>query len=264
MGGAVFRRTLGDSWRGILGWGLALAALAFIVISFYPTISMFPELSNIIESMPPFMKAMVGDIEDFTSPEGFLATKLFTSMPIILAVYGIISGVAAVAGEENRGTMDLLMSAPVARWRVILEKFAAFVVSVLGILAIMYVGVVVGVLVTAEIETPPGRLLEATLNLVPITLTFGAFTFFLSAALPSRMPAGPIAAAVVVATYAIYLFGELSSVVASVQWISPFYYYGNSTLIDGVVWGKVVVLVVVSAVLVLLSMVSFERRDLTV
>ncbi len=264
MNGAVFRKTLFDGRWGIVGWGLGLAALAFIVIAFYPTISEIKEINDMIASLPPVLKAMVGDIEDFASPEGFLATKLFAMMPIVLAVYGIVAGVQAVAGEEKRGTMDLLMSAPVPRWRVILEKFAAFVVSVLGILAIMYVGVVVGALITPEIDTPPGRLLEATMNLGPITLAFGSLTFFLSAGLPGRVSAGLVAAVVVVASYTLYLFSEMSEALASVQGLTPFYYYGSRTLLDGLAWGNVAVLLVVSLVFVAMSVVSFERRDLSV
>ena len=264
MNGAVFRKTLFDARWGILGWGLGLAALAFLVIAFYPTIAEMKEINDIISGLPPVLKAMVGDIEDFASPEGFLATKLFSMLPIVLGVYGILAGVAAVAGEENRGTMDLLMSTPVPRWRVILEKFAAFVVSVLLILAIMYAGILIGALLTPEIDTPPGRLLEATMNLAPITLCFGSLTFFLSAGLRGRTSAGVVAAVVVVASYTLYLFAEMSEALASVVKLTPFYYYGSRTLLDGLAWINVSVFLAVSLMFMGLSVASFERRDLSV
>lgn len=266
MNGAVFRKTLFDGRWGIVGWGLGLAALAFIVIAFYPTISEMKEINDMIASLPPVLKAMVGDIEDFASPEGFLATKLFAMMPIVLAVYGIVAGVQAVAGEEKRGTMDLLMSAPVPRWRVILEKFAAFIVSLLGVLAIMFMGIVLGFALTPQLALPFGRVVESLLNTAPITLAFASLTFLLSTVLPSRFSAGLVTAALLVAFYMLNVLAPISESAAleSVQGINPFHYYGVRTMFDGLDWGNVVVLLVVTAVLMALAVLGFERRDLAV
>jgi ABC-2 type transport system permease protein len=264
MAGAIFRKTLRDARRGILGWGIALAALAFLVVIIYPSVSEFQEMNDYVEALPDVFKAMLGDLEDITSPAGFLSVELFFYTPLVLAVYAVMAGAAAVAGEERRGTIDLLMSTPVPRWRALLEKFAAFAVALVGVLSVTYLGIVVGLILTPSMEISLGRLLEAVFNLLPITLAIGALAFLFSAALPGRLSAGLMATVVIVAAYVLNLLSEMSDALRPVRGLSPFYYYGTRTIFDGLNWGNVTVLLIASAVLLALAVFSFERRDLAV
>ncbi len=62
---------------------------------------------------------------DFISPVGYLNSQLFFLMlPIILGIFAISLGSDALAGEEGRGTLDLLLSTPLSRRKAVLEKFA--------------------------------------------------------------------------------------------------------------------------------------------
>ena len=54
----------------------------------------------------------------------------------LLAVFAIGAGAALIGGEEAQGTMDLLLSYPIRRWRVVAEKFAALVVATVLIIVI--------------------------------------------------------------------------------------------------------------------------------
>ncbi len=266
MVGAVFRKTLFDGWKGVLGWGLALALYVIAIIVLYPTITAIEGYREILSNLPAFAKGFLGGVDEMLSPEGYIAGYVFGYGPVVLAVYGILAGAAAVSGEEKRGTMDLLMSAPVPRWRVILEKFAAFIVSLLGVLAIMFVGIVIGFAFTPQLALPFGRVVESLLNTAPITLAFASLTFFLSTVLPSRFSAGLVTAALLVAFYMLNVLAPMSESAAleSVQGINPFHYYGARTMFDGLDWGNVVVLLVVTAVLMALAVLGFERRDLAV
>lgn len=264
MVGAIFRKTLFDARKGILGWGIALALLAAYVILLYPYLTALEGYREILENLPPILQGFLGDVKDIFTPEGYLSAYLFNYAPLILAAYGILAGASAVAGEEKRGTIDLLMSTPVPRWRVILEKFAAFLVCLLGVLAFLFAGVAVSLAITPSLTVSVGRVLEATLNTVPITLTFSALAFLFSAALPGRISAGMAAAAALVAFYMLSLLAPLSDALASVQGFNPFHYYGLQTMIDGVDWGKTAVLLAATAVLIVLAVLGFERRDLAV
>ena len=57
---------------------------------------------------------------------GYLGTELFSLIvPLLLIIAAVATGARAIAGEEERGTLDLLMSLPVTRRRVTAEKLAA-------------------------------------------------------------------------------------------------------------------------------------------
>lgn len=45
--------------------------------------------------------------------------------PMLIIILGIALGSDAIAGEEERKTMDLLLSNPISRSRIVLEKFLA-------------------------------------------------------------------------------------------------------------------------------------------
>jgi hypothetical protein len=58
------------------------------------------------------------------------------------------------------------------------------------------------------------------------------------------------------------VLGKLDSPLKSLRAINPFYYHGARTLFDGMNWGNVALLIVAGAVLLVMAVFSFERRDL--
>ena len=46
-------------------------------------------------------------------------------VPLLLLIAAIGAGARATAGEEERGTLDLLLANPISRRRLVLEKLAA-------------------------------------------------------------------------------------------------------------------------------------------
>ena len=80
-------------------------------------------------------------------------------VPLLLLVAAIGAGARATAGEEERGTLDLLLANPLSRRRLIAEKVAALAceISVLGARCLggaLLVGVkIVGMEISGE---PPG------------------------------------------------------------------------------------------------------------
>ena len=64
----------------------------------------------------------------FGTPVGAGVFELFSLMaPLLLIVFSIGAGASAIAGEEDRHTLELLLANPVSRCRIVLEKLAALV-----------------------------------------------------------------------------------------------------------------------------------------
>ena len=159
--GIIFRRTLRDSRGGILGWGIGIGLITVMVILLYPTLTQFEGFAQMLES--PIYKAMLGEMADaaaFLSPEGFIAVYVLALAPLYLAVYLVILGLNVTAGEEERGTVDLLLSTPTPRWQVIVEKFAAMIVITVLIFAINYVMALAALALTPEMDVSPLRMAE--------------------------------------------------------------------------------------------------------
>ncbi len=83
----------------------------------------------------------------FERPNDFLAVELLHPVVIILAaLWAVGRSAGAVAGELERGTMELLMSQPVPRNRLILAHLIADAVVIPAIVASLILGTQLGVI----------------------------------------------------------------------------------------------------------------------
>ena len=87
-------------------------------------------------------KAFLGASGDFASPAGYLNTELFNFFaPLLLLLFAIGAGARAIAGEEERQTLDILLSMPVPRRRVVIDKFAAMLAAGVLLSVLMWLSV---------------------------------------------------------------------------------------------------------------------------
>ena len=161
----VFLKTLRDQGRSLLWWAIGMVALALFLAFFYPSIRDMADLNKLLGQVPePLLKSVVGEFTDFTSPEGYLNTQLFFMIaPLLFVVYAVASGSSAIAGEEERGTLDMLLANPLPRWRIVVQKFAAMIVATLAVAAALWLGLALGAL-AVNMDISLGRVAEATLS----------------------------------------------------------------------------------------------------
>ncbi len=258
----IFRRTLRDSRKAMLGIGLGGAIMAIWVTALFPTFKGFDEFNQLLES--PIIKALVGDVGDYTTPEGFLGSEFFGFMPLFLAFYTVVVGLGIIGSEEVAGRLDVLLSTPVPRWRIILEKFLAYVVVYLAILAVMFLGFVLILALMPEVEIAIGRVGEGVLNLLPALLVMTALPLLLTTLVRGRGTAGAIAGAIIVASWFITALADLApDVLGTIQYLSMFTYYNSFAVLSrGMQWGDFALLTAATAAMVGLTLFFFQRRDL--
>ncbi len=265
--GIIFKRTLYDHRRSIFWWSFGMALLAFYVTIVYPMISEFEQINELIEN--PIFAALLGDLGelDYTSPEGFLGIEFFSWAPLVLAVFAVTFGGNIVGGEEERGTLDLLLAAPIPRWQVIVEKSATFVVALVIIVAASGLGIILGVAITPDLAIDSMKIAGAALNMLPVILFMAALTLFLSTVLRARGQAGGIAAAIIVISYFLNSFADMadSGILKTLKSVSFYSYYNPfSVLIDGIRWGNFALLLGLAVLLFGLALYFFQRRDIAV
>ena len=119
---------------------------------------------------------------DMSTPVGYIQLELMSFMgPMLVILYAVSQGSRAVAGEEDRRTMDLLLSSPVSRLRVLLEKAAAMVLGTALLAAALGLALVVeGRLF--DMVLPADRVAAAMLHLTLLGLVFGAIALAVGAA----------------------------------------------------------------------------------
>jgi len=182
----IFIYALGRSRGQILGWGLTLAVLGGYLVGFYDTLAEQQEaLGQLISSYPPELMAFFGDFSDMFTPQGYLNVEFFSYMPLILGIYAVIAGSGMLAGDEESGTMDLVMAHPLSRTALFLGRLAAFEMTVFSILLLTWAGFAI-VVPGTTMELSPVELAAPFLALFIFLMLFGSLTLLLSMVLPSR------------------------------------------------------------------------------
>ena len=180
-------KTLRDQRIPILAYGLGLGALALLVIAIYPSFAASgAEVEEAMKNLPDAYKAFTGGVLSLTEFDGYLVSQYLIILPLILAIFAIIEGTGALRGEEERGTMDTLLSLPIARSQVVIQKAIATLLSIALVLVLIGAVLWVSTALVEEAVLALDRLALVLLSTFAVGALFYCFSLFLSALLPSR------------------------------------------------------------------------------
>jgi ABC-2 type transport system permease protein len=259
-------RALADRRRSLIGWTVAMVAYAAMILAVWPSISGSESFADLAESYPDVMKALFGGVDDFeaiTTPTGFLNTYVFSFMlPLLLLVPAIAMSASILAGERERGLLDLVLSSPLSRRRLLAQKALA----VLGYLTVIVVVVTALLRVLApvvDLDVPAGGIAAAGLGSLLYALVHAGLTFAVGAATGRKAPAVGVASVVAGVGYLVNGLADLASWLRPFRVLSPLHYAteGNPVA-NGVPLGAYGLLVGVVAVSLVAASAVFERRDL--
>ena len=261
---SVFAKSLRDARRSFVWWSLGLAGYVALIVAVYPTIRDNPDLNKLVESYPEALKAFIafGGQLDFTSAAGYLGSELFSFMvPALFLVASIGNGAGAIAGEEERGTLDLLLSAPLSRTRVAVEKVGAMYAELAGLGAVLWLALWVGAR-TFGLDVAAGHLAAAVAVLVVLAAAYGSLAFMLAAAGGRKALAVGVTVALAVAAYLVNSLASLVDALEPVRTLSPFYHYAAADpLRQGLDPWHTLFLVAVGGAAAVVGVVLFARRD---
>lgn len=261
----VLEKTIWDGRRSIWWWVAGLVALGVMMVGFYPALEDFGDFEELMDAYPEYFLAMFGIEEagEFLTAEGFLHGELYSAMlPIIFLVFTIMRGASATAGEEQAGTMDLVLSVPISRSRVVVDKFLAMVALTAGLaLSLVVVELIGNLLVDMGLSIE--GIVAANLGLVLLAVLFGALAMAVGSWTGRRSVAAGAAAGVAVAAFFVNGLAPLVSALEAPQNFSPFYWFLDSKpLSNGFAWGQLLLLAAVSLVFFAVAVWAFRRRDI--
>ena len=262
----IFLKTLRDQRRSLLYWGIGLIAMAVIMAFVYPTIKNMPSINQYLNELPESMKEMFGPgIIDYGSPTGYFGTELFSFMvPLLLLVFGIGFGANAIAGDEEKGTLGFLLTNPVPRWRVVVDKFGVLIISMILLGFFFWAGLVISV-IGIGIDISVVKLAEATIGALLLALVFASLSFVVGCIKGNRGMSMGIASGLAVLTYLLNTLGGLVTWLKDFRFLSPFYHYMEpNTLANGISPVHILVLLGLVAVFFAVSIPAFNRRDISV
>lgn len=250
--------------RGTAALILGLAILATLFVAMAPDIISQINFEEFAGAYPEAMQNMF-DISAMGTLAGFLAAELYEfGWVILLGLYVAYSAGSMIAGDVETGQIDMLLSAPISRSKVVVEKFLSLLVPIL--LINVFVGIVVyaGVAII-DVDESLGFVDVIAVHAlsVPYLLCCAAIGIGLSVLFSRGNTAQRVAMGVIFGLY------MLETLVTNTDYdwvgaVSPTRYYDpTAILVEGTYdVMSAAILLGATAVLVLASQQWFRRKDI--
>jgi ABC-2 type transport system permease protein len=244
----VFGKTIRDLRWPTFWVALGMGAMTGYFALLFPTYSRLINLDEILSKMGPMAKMLGASVGDASTLIGFLHIELFSMiLPALIVTFAAGMASGFTAGEESRGTIDILLSYPVSRRRLILEKTLAVTLATIVSAIVVWVFAVAGAAASGS-ELPGDRLAAALVMLVLLGLAFGAIALAVAAWTGNRGVSIGLAVGLLVIMYLVDAVAAIVDGLRTLQPLSLFHYYmGGDPLRNGVS---------------LPDVIAFERRDL--
>ena len=138
---SVFLKTLRDYRVAILGWGIGMGLVVVSPMASVGTLVTTPQAREQLVSLAATF-AWNADVVAVDTIGGYATFKIGIFI-FLIAVWPLLAASRMLRGEEDRGSLDVLLSLPRQRLRVALEKLAAMWTALLAM------GLLIGLLAFA-------------------------------------------------------------------------------------------------------------------
>jgi ABC-2 type transport system permease protein len=207
--------------------------------------------------------AMFGiDPDVYLTGAGYLQAQLFSFIaPIILIAFAVGFGVAATASEEKSGTMDMLLSVPISRRSIILQKATAMAL-LSGVLTLAIAATLVILDPVVGLKLSIDGVAAVTIGLWLLGIAFGGAAMTIGAFTGSPSTAGGLAVSLAILSWFVTSFSAIFSWLEIPSKLSPFsWYLDGIPLLDGFSSGQIW-LVMACAGAIAMAAALFARRDI--
>jgi ABC-2 type transport system permease protein len=248
--------------NAIIGWGLGLCFFPLMYIGIYPSVA--EEMAGLADlEIYQAMGMSLGTFGDW------IGSIMIVMLPLIIAIYAIGNGTGTLAGEEEDGRLEMLVTLPLPRWQIVTAKALALVISTVLIYLIVSIAswlVFLGIEGQIETELAGLDMFSAVMSSWPIVFAVSMLAMFLASFCSNRRYATIISTAILVVSY----FG--SNLSASTPLLEPFEPFFLFSYLDGTgkavaegqqLW-NVMVLLTIGVVAFELTLIFFQIRKLTV
>jgi ABC-2 type transport system permease protein len=259
----LFWKTLRDQRWSLLGWASGLVLLALYLAYIYPFVNQAAEMMKVLEKLPPVIKNLIGKNQFMATPEGFFNLQPFSILlPLLFIVFAIARGSDATAGEEERGTLDLLLANPLPRRRLVLEKSLANA-STLFIFSIVFWLAMAGCTRMLGIVLNAGRLAAVTFSCWLLGAVFYTLALACGCWRGKKKFSIGVSGGLAVVTFLINAYAPMVESLRPYRILSPFYFYnGNNVLSNGLLLSHVLILLGLAGFFFCVALFVFSRRDL--
>lgn len=256
-------QTIKDYWKPTLILTLLFSGMAALYAGMFPAFEEMMVEMDESGALDPF--AFIPGYEDMASYVGFLNIEMYQIFWVL--ILGIIIGflaAASIAKEIESKTIDILMSNPVSRKQIIIEKFLGLlpmvlIINFVAMLTIMMITVVIGE------ELNFWYLTLTHIISLPYFFSIVAIGLFISTLFDEKMKASVVMMAVVVAMFIFDSIAEMIPDYEALGLISLKHYFQpyNALKLGEINLTANLVLTLVTVIALIAAVFYFDWKDIT-
>ena len=245
--------------RSTIWYAAGMALYALVVVVLYPSFEHQTSLDSLSGSAAAALFGITGPL---TSPDGWLNANIYSNFfPLIMLLLTIGYGAAALAGQDEDGTLALITALPVRRRAILLQKVAAMAVQALLLAAAVAICVLIGR--GFQLNISPVSTIAVSAALLIMGLDFGLVTMAVGAVTGRRGTALGVGAGLAAVSYLVSSLASAISAIRPGRYFSLFYWsVGNDQISRGVSMADFTVLIVVGLAVLMAAVLAFRRADL--
>ena len=260
----LFRHEMKRGRLAFLIWTLGIASMIIVCMVLYPEMKQqMDEVTEMFSNMGGFTAAFGMDQVNFGEIMGFYAVECGNILGLGGAFYAALLGIMALSKEEKEHTAEFLLTHPVSRLQIVVEKWLACIVQLL-----LMNGIIVAISVASfaaigeDMEGKAFAILHLAflvMQLEIMSVCFGISAFIRG----SGMGAGIGLATVL---YFLNIICNISEKAEGLKYVTPFAYADASDIVaDVAVDEKLLMLGVVYGVIgVLAALIYYRKKDISV
>jgi ABC-2 type transport system permease protein len=233
----------------IVAWGLGLAVLAGFLTSITKTMVDAFGNSDIPMLRAYFERAGINAYADF------VGVIWFSTLLLLISLF-VIAQVSGWAADDAEGRLEMILSAPVSRARVVVERIAAVVLASAVVVAVSSLAVYLTATSTG-ISLPTGRFVFASAAVLPVAYAFSGLGHALVGWRPRVAVA--ILGALAVIGYFAQQFAPIFQWPDWVSNISLYALFGTPMSKDD--WGGIATLIAIGLAGTVIAIAAMRRRD---
>lgn len=220
---AICRQYLREQRLATLVWLGVMAVMAYGVVSAAPSMVRDNTITRFAESMPDALRRLMGDMLRYKHPvDVYLEAKLLSFMPLLTAIFGVLSAMGIVAREVDRRNADFVMTLPVSRSKILLARFAAVALNVALLYAVTLFVIWAG-LASEKVAASLGGYAMFFTGSYFVAMLMAAAALFLSLRIEDYTRANRTVLITVVALYVLHLANVMADGPA---WLGKVFLFG--------------------------------------
>lgn len=220
-------RDFKNNLKSFIYWIIGISLLIGLLVLAYPVaIDKMDNLGDVINSMPKEIIAAFGlENYDWKQVLNYLAYE-FQYIFLACAIFGATLGASIFSKEESNKTIELVYSKPVTRNHIFISKVLVSIIILLLfnllLFAITYVSLKLAI---TDQFIDVHKVFNMYTAMFLIQLIFMSIGTFIAVIMKKPKPASGIASGLVIFTYLLGMFSNITEEMKNLVYISPLHYF---------------------------------------